>query len=49
MDPALVTVLVVAVLAVGVFIGWEARLMRLKEEIRKGEFDPWKYGKSRDD
>lgn len=49
MDPILVTILVTAVFAVGIFVGWEVRLMKLKEEIKGGEFDPWKYGRPRDD
>ena len=49
MDPVLVTILVVAVLVVGVFIGWEVRDRKLREEIKAGNFDPVRYGQTSDE
>ncbi len=46
MDPVLVTILVVAVLVVGVIIGWEVRLLKTREDIKAGKFDPWKDEKT---
>ena len=29
----------------GTFVGYKWRELKLWEEIKKGEFDPWKWGK----
>ena len=47
MDPVVATVLVVAVFAVGIYVGWLARGQSLLKEIKRGDFDPYneKWGR----
>ncbi len=45
MDPYVAFLLSFSTFVAGVFIGWHWRELHLWQEIKKGNFDPYKWGR----
>jgi hypothetical protein len=44
MDPIVAVIFAISVFTAGIFVGWKWREIRIKEEIRNNEFDPYEWG-----
>ena len=49
MDPYVAFFLALGTFVTGVFVGWKWRELQLWEEVKKGEFDPWKWGREKEE